>query len=384
MRTAAQLARCHNISDLRLLARDQLPRPIFDFLDGAAESEYTANRNTSGFDAATLVPRCLVDVSSVKTATRVLGQDIEWPLVCSPTGGSRIFHPGGELAAARAAAKAGAYYALSTNASCSLEEVASASSGPKLFQLYIFKDREMTRELIERCRQAGYKAMCLTVDVPTIGKRERDLRSGFGIPIKPSMRLLRSFVQRPSWLLGRMRDRGLSMPNVAGRAGSESLVAQMQYIGKQLDPTVAWTDLREMIDLWGGPFAIKGVMSADDARRAADAGASAVVVSNHGGRQLDGAPAAIEMLPEIVEAVGDRVEVILDGGIRRGVHILKAIAMGATACSVGRPYLFGLSAGGEAGVARALTILRTELVRSMQLSGCTDIRRVDRTMIRFA
>jgi L-lactate dehydrogenase (cytochrome) len=226
--------------------------------------------------------------------------------------------------------------------------------------------------------------MCLTVDVPTIGKRERDLRSGFGIPIKPSMRLLRSFVQRPSWLLGRMCDRGLSIPNVAERAGSDSLIKQMQYIGKQLDPTVAWTDLREMIDLWGGPFAIKGVMSADDARRAADIGATAVVVSNHGGRQLDGAPAAIEMLPEIVEAVGQRIEIILDGGIRRGVHVLKAIAMGATACSVGRPYLFGLSAGGEAGVARSLAILRTELIRSMQLSGCTDIRSVDRTMIRFA
>jgi L-lactate dehydrogenase (cytochrome) len=384
MRTAAHLAHCHNIADLRALARGQLPSAIFDFLDGAAESEYTANRNTTGFDQATLVPRCLVDVSTVKTTTRVLGQDIEWPMICSPTGGSRIFHPDGELAAARAAAKAGAYYALSTNASCSLEEVASASGGPKLFQLYIFKDRDMTRELIERCRQSGYKAMCLTVDVPTIGKRERDLRSGFGIPIKPSMRLLRSFVQRPSWLLGRMCDRGLSIPNVAERAGSDSLIKQMQYIGKQLDPTVAWTDLREMIDLWGGPFAIKGVMSADDARRAADLGATAVVVSNHGGRQLDGAPAAIEMLPEIVEAVGQRIEIILDGGIRRGVHVLKAIAMGATACSVGRPYLFGLSAGGEAGVARALAILRTELVRSMQLSGCTDIRSVDRTMIRFA
>jgi L-lactate dehydrogenase (cytochrome) len=384
MKVAAHLARCHSIADVRALARSRLPAPIFDFLDGAAESEHTANRNTSAFDQATLIPRCLVDVSSVKTATRVLGHDIEWPMICSPTGASRIFHPQGELAAACAAANAGAYYALSTNASVSLEDVASASTGPKLFQLYIFKDREMTRELIERCKRASYTAMCLTVDVPTMGKRERDLRSGFGIPIKPSVRLVASLVRRPGWLLGRLCDRALSMPNIAARAGSENLTAQMRHISEQLDPTVSWMDLREMIELWGGPFAIKGIMSVDDARRSADVGATAVMVSNHGGRQLDGAPAAIEMLPEIVAAIGDRIEVILDGGIRRGVHILKAMAMGATACSVGRPYLFGLSAGGEAGVTRALTILKTELVRAMQLTGCTDIRQVERAMIRFA
>ena len=381
-KATTKLDRCHNILDLRALARDRLPGPVFQFLDGAAESEATAERNTSALDEVKLIPRCLVGVASVRTMTRVLGQEIEWPVFCSPTGGSRIFHPEGELAVARAAARAGTFYSLSINSTYSLEKVAAATSGPKLFQLYVFKDRDLTRELIERCKRSGYKAMCLTVDVPVVGKRERDLRTGFGVPIRLSVGMLLSFARRPRWLLGQLRNGPPSMPNLAARAGSDSLVAQTRYIGEQLDPSVAWKDVREMIELWGGPFALKGIMSVDDAHRAVDVGATAVVVSNHGGRQLDGAAASIEVLPGIAKAVGDQIEVILDGGIRRGVHVLKALARGARACSIGRPYLYGLSASGEAGVGKALHILRTELVRAMQLSGCSDVRSVGEHTVR--
>jgi L-lactate dehydrogenase (cytochrome) len=373
---------CHNILDLRELARLRLPSPLFHFVDGAAETEVTAERNTSAFDEERLIPRYLVDVTSVRTSTRVLGQDIEWPVFCSPTGGSRFFHSDGELAVARAAANAGTFYSLSINSTYRLEEVAAACRGPKLFQLYIFRDRDITQEMMERCKKAGYEALCLAVDVPVVGKRERDLRTGFGIPIKPSMRLLGSFALRPRWLLERMRSEPVSLPNFADRAGSNSLAAQMKYIGEQLDPSVTWKDVREMTDLWGGAFAIKGLMCTDDARRAVDVGATAVIVSNHGGRQLDGAAAPIEVLPEIARAVGDQIDVILDGGIRRGVHVLKALARGAKACSIGRPYLFALAAGGEEGVTKALNILRTELIRAMKLSGCVDVKNIDRDLVR--
>ena len=376
-----RLAECHNIDDLRLVAYRRLPAPVFHFLDGAAEGEVSAQRNVAAFDEIKLAPRYLVDVHSVNTETTVLGQKVAWPVFCSPTGGARIFHPDGERAVARAALQSGIYFGLSTNATVSLEEIAKVGPGPKLFQLYIFKNRDLTRDLIERCKRAGFTALCLTVDVPVIGKRERDLRTGFGIPIRPSVQLLLSFLRRPRWSLQHWMSESLSIPNLEGQVGSRDLLAQMRYIGQQLDPSVSWNDLRAFIDLWGGPFAVKGVLAADDARRAVEAGASAVIVSNHGGRQLDGAVAAIEALPDIVAAVGSQVEVLLDGGVRRGTHVLKALALGAKACSIGRPYLYGLSAGGEAGVARALTLLRSELVRAMQLSGCPDLAQVNSALL---
>lgn len=374
---------CHSILDLRERARRRLPAPIFDFMDGGAESETTARRNISAFDDVQLLPRCLVDVTSVKTATRILGQDIEWPVFCSPTGVSRFFHPDGESAVARAAAKAGTLYGQSINSTARLEDVAVASAGPKLFQLYIFKDRSLVRELIGRCRKSGYHALCLAVDVPVVGKRERDLRTGFGMPIKLSAGLIASFARHPEWLLERTGPGRLSLPIVAERCG-DRLVTQTQYIAEQLDPSVTWKDVREIIELWGGPFALKGILCVEDAHRAVEVGASTIIVSNHGGRQLDGAASPIEVLPQIAQAVGDRIEVVLDGGVRRGVHVLKALALGAKACSIGRPYLYGLAAGGEAGVARALNILRSELLRTMQLAGCTDVRYVDATLVRRA
>jgi len=387
MNTSRSLNACYNVSDLRELAHRRLPSPIFHFLDGAAETETTARRNTAAFDEVKLVPRCLVDVESVRTSTRILGQDIEWPVFCSPTGASRIFHPDGELAVARAATNAGTLYSLSTNSTYSLEDVSGASSGAKIFQLCLYKDRDVTSNLIERCKRSKYSALCLTVDIQAIGKRERDLRSGFGIfgiPPKWSLNSLTSFARHPKWVIGRARKGAFSMANFAGPTASVGSLAQLDPSvtwKAQLDASATWKDLRQIIEQWGGPFALKGVMSADDARRAADVGVTAVIVSNHGGRQLDGAAAPIEVLPDIVRAAGDRIEVILDGGIRRGVHVLKALACGAKACSIGRPYLYGLSVGGEAGVAKALEILRTELVLAMKLSGCTDVRIIEQNLI---
>lgn len=349
-------------------------------MDGGAESELTARRNSLAFDDIALAPRCLVDVSKVKTATRVLGQDLEWPLLCAPTGASRLFHPDGELAVARAAAKAGILYSLSTASTYSLEEVVAATSGPKMFQLYVHKNRDLTRSLIERSKRAGYAALCLTVDVPAMGNRERSLRAGFNMPPVWTLRTALSYARRPAWVLAQMRQGSITLANLVDPSDGGG-PSQSTSLTDQIDAALTWKDVREIADLWGGPLALKGVMSAEDARRAADAGVSAVIVSNHGGRQLDGAAAAVEALPKIARAVGDRIEVILDGGVRRGVHVLKALALGAKACSIGRPYLYGLSAGGEAGVVKALSILRTELTLAMQLSGCADVESIGSNLI---
>jgi L-lactate dehydrogenase (cytochrome) len=352
-----------------------LPDPVFHFLDGAAETETTARRNTQAFDDVQLVPRCLMDVASVKTATRILGQDIEWPVFCSPTGASRLFHPQGELAVARAAASTGTLYGVASGATYSLEEIAAVSGGAKMFLLYPYKDRELFWELIERCKRARYAALCLMVDVPVVGKRERDLRTGIGTWSKASLRRFLSAARHPAWAIGQLRSGPIALANFANRAAGAGSASQ-------IDQSFTWQAVREIADRWGGPFALKGVMSADDACRAADTGVTAVIVSNHGGRQLDGAAASIEVLPEIVRAVGHRMEVILDGGVRRGVHVLKALALGAKACSIGRPYLYGLAAGGEAGAAKALGILRAEVELAMKLCGCTRLDDVGETLVR--
>jgi L-lactate dehydrogenase (cytochrome) len=376
------LAHCFSVPDLRELARRRLPAPVFHALDGGAESEVTLARNVEGFDRHHLVPRCLTDVGTVNTATRLLGQPIEWPVICSPTGGTRFFHPEGELAVARAVAKAGTLFGLSTSSTYSIEDVARVSDGPKMFQAFILKDRGLTRELIDRARSAGYKALCITVDTQTPGRRERDLRTGMTTPPRMTPSFLASFVIHPGWVLGQARKGKMSVPNLVSRAGTTDLVTLGRFFFEQLDPSVTWDDVREIAAYWNGPFALKGVMHPEDAGHAVEVGATAVFVSNHGGRQLDGAAAPIDVLPHIVEAVDGRLEIVLDGGVRRGVHVLKALAHGATACSVGRACLFGLAAGGEAGVAQALQILRSELVRAMKLAGCADVRAIDRSIIR--
>jgi len=379
--TPKDLKRCHSILDLREVARRRLPGSIFNYLDGAAETEVTARRNTAAFDEEYLVPKCLMNLTSVSTSTAVMGQRIEWPVICSPAGASRFYHHDGELAVARAAESSGTLYSLSVAGTHSLEEVAATSRGPKMFQILPFKDGGLTRELIERCRASDYKALCLTVDATVRGKRERELRSGIGGASKFSMWSL-NFALHPRWLLGQARKGSWAMPNIASYSGHTGLLASSHYLLEQLNPTVSWSDVEAIARLWNGPFALKGIMSVDEARRATDSGVTTLIVSNHGGRQLDGAAAPIDVLPEIAAVVGDKMEVILDGGIRRGVHVLKALARGAKACSIGRPYLFGLAAGGEAGVKKALDILRAELVLAMQLTGCNDVRQVDPKMLR--
>lgn len=313
---------CHSIFDLRERARRRLPEPIFHALDGAAESESTARRNTAAFDEVKLIPKCLVNVERVRTATHGLGRAVEWPVFCSPTGGCRLFHTDGELAVARAAAKAGTLYGLSTVSTCSIEEVAAATRGPKLFQLYACQDPDTTQSLIARAKRCGYAALCVTADTAVADKWERDLRSGvFGPRRKWPVRTLMGFARHPGWILKRQGKGALATANFVSPGGKQPPAVF------ELNPSVTWKDLRDVADFWGGPLALKGVLSPDDARRAVDAGVTAVIVSNHGGRQLDGALASIEALPEIVRAVGDRAEVFLDGGIRRGVHVLKAAAL---------------------------------------------------------
>jgi L-lactate dehydrogenase (cytochrome) len=403
--TPGKLSDCYSIRDLRALARRHLPGPIFDYLEGGAEDELTLRRNTTAFDALQLMPRCLRDVAAINTATEILGQKIQLPLICAPTGASRLYHPEGELAVARGASRAGTYYSLSIASTHSLEAIAAVGTGPKLFQILVCKDRGLTRELVQRAKALGYQALCITVDAALRGKREREARSG--LPARPTLATKVRMLRQPGWYLEQVRAGPFAMPHLsdcryqrgAGQSGGElasrnrggrlprlwsEFIRNARFLSEQLDPAVIWDDIQQIVEIWNGPCAIKGIMSAEDARRAADIGATAIVVSNHGGRQFDGAPAPIEVLPGIVATVGHRVEVILDGGIRRGRHVLIALALGAKACAVGRPYLYGLSAQGEAGVFRALELLREELVAAMRFCGCTDVRDTGRSLLRPA
>ncbi len=381
-----ELDHCFSIADLRRLAARRLPRAVFDYIDGAADDEQTLGRNLSAFDRWQLVPEVLQDVSEIDTAVRVQGADISMPFLLSPTGMNRLFHHEGERAVGAAAAAAGTAYSLSSVSSVSIEDLAAVCGGPKWFQIYVWKDRGLVREFIERCKAADYQALCLTVDVAVTGNRERDYRNGLTIPMDFRPGLLLDFASSPYWWWHKITTPKVTFANVVGKApaAGDDLTSLFDYINAQFDRSVTWDDAEAMMAQWDGKFLIKGILSAADAVRAVEAGATGIVVSNHGGRQLDGVPAPVEVLPEIVDAVAGRAEVILDGGIRRGTDVLKALALGATACMAGRPYLFGLAAGGEPGVARALEILRTEIVRDMTLLGVPQISDIDQRHLRWA
>lgn len=381
--TGRALQKCHNIYDLRKLAKRRLPSPIFGYIDGGSDDEETLKRNTEAFSDYELIPRTLVDVENIDMKTRVMGVDLEWPVFASPTGMGRLFHHDGELAVARATAAAGTLFSLSTIASTSIEDIAAASTGPKMFQIYVQRDRGPVSELIARCKAAEYDALCLTVDLPVHGNRERDLYTGMTVPPRLTLMSMLDVLMHPAWCWNYISKPPFTMANFDyGDLQGQELNSLMKYVSKMFDRSVTWKDAEWMVQEWGGPFVIKGILSVDDARRAADIGATAVMVSNHGGRQLDGVPAPFDQIAEIADAVGDRIEIICDGGIRRGKHVLKALAVGATACSVGRAYLYGLGAGGEAGVARAFSLLRAEVERGMALLGCRNVAEITRQHIR--
>lgn len=378
------LRRCHDLADLKRVAKRRLPRAMFYYMEGAADDELSLRRNNADFSRYELVPRYLVDVSEIDPSTTVLGERLAFPVIVAPTGMSRLFHHHGELGVAAATSRAGTIYTQSTVSTASIQAIAAVCDGPKWFQIYVFRDRSLIAEFIEQCKAYSYHALCLTIDVPVPGNRERDLRTGMTIPPRLSLASWIDFALHPVWSLNHLVAPEFTLANVAHRAdtGGDDVNTLVSYISKQFDPSVTWDDAARMIEQWQGPFAIKGIMNADDARRAVDIGANAIVVSNHGGRQLDHAPAPITVLQEIVEAVDGAAEVILDGGIRRGTDVLKAIALGARACMAGRGYLYGLSAGGEPGVDHALSVLRAEIVRDMALLGCRNIGEIDGARVR--
>jgi L-lactate dehydrogenase (cytochrome) len=375
-----------NIDDLRRRARRRLPRAVFDYIDGAAEDEVTLRRNRAGFERLTFRPRVLIDVSQVDQTTTVLGQGLRTPLILAPTGLCGMATYRGEVLAARAALRTGSIFTLSTMSAVSIEDVAREAPGPHWFQLYVWRDRDLTRSLVERAQAAGYTALVLTVDVPVLGQRERDLRNGATIPPRVTWRNALDSAQKVGWLWRMARNPWIDFANVKGARATQQpgAFALGRFVNEQFDPSVDWDDLTWFRSLWTGPLAIKGIMTGEDARRAVDAGVDAVIVSNHGGRQLDGLPAAIDVLPEVVDAVAGHAEVILDGGVRRGTDAVKALALGARACMIGRPYLYGLGAGGQAGAERSIEILRAEIARALALLGRPSLADLDRTAVRIA
>ena len=370
---------CYNFNDFRKLAKKKLPAPIFHYIDGGSDDEVTLNRNTNAFNDCDLVPNILASVGEPDLSTTIFGRKIDMPLFLSPTAMQSLYTPEGDKASARAAQKFNTMYSMSTMASFSIEEIAEISNGPKLFQLYIHKDKSITDDLIDRCRVANFDGLCLTVDTLVAGNRERDHRTGFTTPPKLTMESLLSFAMRPGWVLKYLTNKKFELANIKNKTEKGTNIAKsvIDYINEQYDPKMNWKDAEYCIKRWNGPFALKGVMSVDDAKRAIDIGCTAIMISNHGGRQLDGSRAPFDQVKAISDAVGDKLEIILDGGVRRGTHVLKALAAGAKACSFGKMFLFSLSAGGQAGVEHLLQRMQDEIARNMVLMGCKNLKELN-------
>ncbi|KEO87068.1 lactate dehydrogenase [Erythrobacter sp. JL475] len=370
-----RLTDCHNIDDFRRLAKARLPFPVFDYIDGAADDELTKARNTAAYDSVDLVPDVLAGVETIDTSCMILGRKSALPLMLSPTAVQRAFHWQGETAVAKAAEKFGLWFGISSLATRSIEEIAALTSGPKLFQLYVHKDKGLNTHMIERCQASGFDALALTVDTIVSGKRERCLRSGFTTPPRFTPASVWSYATRPRWTLDYVLREKFRLPNLDTHVseGTNKAVSIAEYFNTMLDTSMNWDTAAAIRQQWGGTFVLKGVMSVADARRAVEMGADAIMLSNHGGRQLDGSRAPFDQLPEIVDAVGGQIEIICDGGVRRGTHALKALCSGATAASGGRLYLYALAAAGQDGVERALGILKDEIERAMRLMGVTSV-----------
>lgn len=380
-----RLSTAASVADYRRLARRRLPRGVFDYVDGGAEDELSLRRNREAFRRLEFRPRVLCDVSAVDTSTTLLGRRLPVPVVLAPTGFTRIATSGGELDVARAAARAGLPYALSTMATRSIEEVAGVSGGPKWFQVYVWRDRGLVKDMLARAAAAGFEAIVLTVDTAVLGRRERDVRNGFTLPPKIGLGTLIDGALHPRWTWDFVRAEPITFANVTGTtvADGSSAVTLADYINGQFDPSLSWRDLDWLRAEWDGPIVLKGVQTVDDAMLAASAGIEAIALSNHGGRQLDGAPPPLELVSEVADAVADRAEVICDGGVRRGSDIVKAIALGARACMIGRAYLYGLAAAGERGVDGVLSILAADVRRTMALSGHKSVAELGRHLVRW-
>ncbi len=376
---------CHNVEDFRKLAKKKLPSPIFNYIDGGADDEITLKRNTESFNKCDLIPNVLTGANNIDLSTTVLGQKINFPLFLSATAMHRLYHHEGEKATARAAQKMGTMFGISTMSTTSIEEIGKLTNGPKLFQLYIHKDKGLTDNLIDRCKQSGFKSMCLTVDAVVAGNRERDHRTGFSTPPRLTLGSLLSFAFHPTWSLNYLFRKKFELSNVIHTTDKGSKIDQsvMNYMNEQFKTEMSWGDAEYCVKKWGGPFALKGVMSVEDAKKAIDVGCSAIIISNHGGRQLDGSRTPFDQLSEIVDAVGDKIEVILDSGVRRGTHVLKALALGAKACSFGKAYLFALGAAGEQGVESLLQKMKAEINRDMILMGCKSLKDLNRSKVIF-
>ncbi len=374
-----------NVADLRRIARRRLPHGVFDYIDGAAEDELTLGRNSAAFRRVEFRPRVLNDVSEIDTSTTLLGLDLPIPLFLGPTGFTRIVTPGGELDVARSAGRARLPYTLSTLGTRSIEEVAAVATGPKFFQVYVWRDRGLVKEMIERVIACGYDAIMLTVDTVLQGRRERDVRRGFTLPPKIGFETIGDGVLHPAWTWDFVRSDPITFANMVGSSlpDGSTAVSLGAIMNDQFDPSLSWRDLDWLRSLWPKPIVVKGIQCVEDAVIAADAGVDAVSLSNHGGRQLDGSPPVLELVQPVAEAVGDRTAVICDGGVRRGSDVVKAVALGATACSIGRAYLYGLAAAGERGVDRVLEMFAADVRRTMGLTGCRSVAELTPDLVRW-
>lgn len=379
-----RLRDCHNFHDFRRLAKQQLPGPIFDYIDGGADDETTLRRNTQAFERCDLVPHVLRGVENIDLSVAVMGQKLALPVYCSPTALQRLFHYQGERAVAAAAAKYGTMFGVSSLGTVSLEELRRVHDTPQVYQFYFHKDRGLNQAMLQRAKETQVDIMMLTVDTITGGNRERDLRTGFSIPFRLTPAGMLQFAIKPIWGINYLTHERFKLPQLDEHVDmSGGALSIGRYFTEMLDPSMNWDDVAEMVRQWSGHFCLKGIMSVADAKRAVEIGCTGIVVSNHGGRQLDGSRASFDQLAEIVDAVGDQIDVLMDGGVQRGTHVLKALSVGAKAVGVGRYYLFPLAAAGQAGVERALDLMQTEIERDMKLMGCTAISQLSRDNLRF-
>ena len=375
---------CHSFGDFRELARRKLPSPIFNYIDGAADDETTYERNTKSFEDCDLVPNVLRGVEDINMSVEVLGQKLEMPIYCSPTALQRVFHHQGEYAVAAAADKYGTLFGVSSLGTVSLSEVRKKYNGPQCYQFYFHKDRSLNQVMLENAKQANVDVMMLTVDTITGGNRERDLKTGFSIPFKLSLNGIYEFAAKPMWAINYLTHEKFSLPQLDDHVDmSDGPISIGRYFTEMLDPCLNWDDVAKMVEYWDGQFCLKGVMSVEDAKKAVEIGCTGIVISNHGGRQLDGSRSPFDQLSEIVDAVGDDIDVIMDSGIQRGTHVLKALSLGAKAVGGGRFYLFALAAAGQAGVERALELMRLEIERDMRLMGVSSVSELNKGNIRF-